>query len=48
MAIKHTTTNYGPLGAPATEDDVRNYEADYIQLFNELDTLKERKKNKQK
>jgi hypothetical protein len=32
--------DYGPLGAPATEDDVRNYEADYIQLFNDLDVLK--------
>jgi hypothetical protein len=32
--------DYGPLGAPATEDDVRNYEADYIQLFNDLNALK--------
>ena len=38
--------NYGPLTRPATEDDVRNYEADYIQLFNELDTLKADAKTK--
>ena len=31
--------DYGPLGAPATENDVRKYEADYIQLFNELNVL---------
>jgi hypothetical protein len=31
--------DYGPLGAPATEEDVRNYEADYIQLFNDLNAL---------
>jgi hypothetical protein len=30
---------YGPLGTPATENDVRKYEADYIQLFNELNAL---------
>jgi len=31
---------YGPLGAPATEVDVRKYEADYIQLINDLNALK--------
>ena len=31
---------YGPLHGPATEEDVRNYEADYIQLFHDLDALK--------
>ena len=32
--------NYGPIGAPATEADVQAYEADYMQLFNDLDALK--------
>jgi hypothetical protein len=40
--------DYGPLGAPATEEDVRNYEADYLQLFNNLDTLKNNYDNKDK
>jgi hypothetical protein len=37
---------YGLLGVPATEDDVRAYEADYIQLFNDLDALKVKKEIK--
>jgi hypothetical protein len=40
--------DYGPLGAPATETDVRQYEADYIQLFNDLDVLKVDAKTKDK
>ena len=40
--------DYVPLGAPATEEDVRNYEADYMQLFNDLDALKANHKNKDK
>ena len=35
-----TPIPYAPLGAPATEEDVRIYEAEYIQLFNDLDALK--------
>ena len=31
---------YGPLHAPATEADVQVYEAAYIQLYHELDSLK--------
>ena len=33
-------TPYGPIGTPATEADVQAYEADYIQLYQDLDTLK--------
>jgi hypothetical protein len=32
--------DYGPLGDPATGNDVRVYEEAYIQLLNDLDTLK--------
>jgi hypothetical protein len=41
-------SDYGPLHRPATEEDVRTYEAEYIQLFNDLDALKVQKEIKQK
>ncbi len=38
--------DYGPIGRVATEEDVRTYEADYLQLFNDLDALKEAEEKK--
>jgi hypothetical protein len=40
--------DYGPLGAPATEDDVRNYEGDLLQLYYDLNALKADAKTKDK
>jgi hypothetical protein len=40
--------DYGPIGAPATEADVQAYEADYMQLFNDLGALKTDAKTKDK
>ncbi len=39
-------TDYGPLLRPATEADVSTYEADYIHLFNDLNSLKADTKTK--
>jgi hypothetical protein len=39
-------TDYGPLLRPGTEDDVSTYEADYIQLYNDLNALKADAKTK--